>query len=99
MLEGHLRLYRKKGEAPARNALLEYTGVVTEISENEIKLQTRFDGVKTIYLVPDTRCLNDGVQVNANSLQNQTRISVKALENRDAETTAVEIVWGKLLNP
>lgn len=99
VLEGHLRLYRKKSEIPARSALLEYTGVVTEILENELKLRTRFDGVKTIYLVPDTRCLNDGVQVDAGSLHGQTRVSVKTLENRDGETTAVEIVWGKLLNP
>ncbi len=99
VLEGHLRLFRKKSEAPINGALLEYVGIVTEISENVLKLRTRFDGVKTIYLVPDTRCLNDGVQVMPDVLRPQTHILVKALENRDAETAAVEIVWGRLLTP
>lgn len=95
--EGQFRLYRKKTEQLSEPESLEYTGVALRMQGGALTLRTRLDGVKTIYVRPDTHCLNDGLEVPVASLPQQTRVFVRAIRNVDSELEATQIIWGKLL--
>ena len=97
---GQFRIFKTHEEAATASPVIQtYTGVVMELQEGRLILRTRFDGLKTIYLKPDTRCLNGGLEVGRESLLPQMHIFVTTGLNSDAELEASEIIWGTLLQP
>lgn len=97
---GQFRIFKTHAEALTANPVVQtFTGVVIELHEGRLVLRTRFDGLKTIYLKPDTRCLDSGVEVGLEFLVPQLRVFVTTGMNSDAELEASEIIWGDLLQP
>jgi len=97
--EGMYRLYRSPAEEVQAPVLLTYSGVVSGKQNGSITVRTRFDGDKTIYIRPDTKCLNGGLEVSVATLEPNTRVSVQIGKNADGELEAYRVVWGRILEP
>ena len=78
---------------------LTFTGVVLRHESTGLVLRTRVDGEKWILVRRDTRFREDGLQVEASSLQSSTRVFVRGGTNVDGEVEAYEVVWGEILYP
>ena len=97
---GQFRIFKTREEVSMAIPVIQtYTGVIIELHEGRLILRTRLDGVKTIYLKPDTRCLAGGIEVGPESLLPQMHIFVTTGLNSDAELEASEVIWGNLLQP
>jgi hypothetical protein len=78
---------------------LVFSGFVSQLTGDAMLLQTRKDGVKTIYLRSDTRFLQGGLRVDAKELRPHTRIFVRAGTTLDNEIVAFQVIWGPILVP
>jgi len=76
-----------------------YSGVIVEIVGERMVLRTRFDGQKVIYLRPDTRCLEEGSEVDAATIRPNTRVFVEARKDANHNLEADRVVWGGILEP
>jgi len=78
---------------------LTFTGVVLRLESAGLVLRTRIDGEKWIVVRRDTSFREDGLPVEASSLQSSTRVFVRAGMNLDGQVEAYEVVWGQILTP
>jgi hypothetical protein len=98
--DGMYRFYRPdetKIGSPASN--FTYAGIVLEIVGERMVLRTRFDGEKIIYLRPDTRCLQEGSEVDAATIRPNTRVFIEAGKDANHDLEAFRVVWGAILEP
>lgn len=99
METGMYRLPRRREPVAAEDGNLTFTGIVISYSGARMSLRTRFDGDKTIYLRPDTHCLEEGSEVSPSAIKPNTRIFVRAGKNLNQEIEAYQVVWGAILEP
>lgn len=78
---------------------LTFAGIVTQLTPETLMLRTRAHGDTRIRLRPDTRYVQDGLQVGASVLHVNARIFVRGNRNLDDEIEAYQVMWGKILNP
>jgi hypothetical protein len=90
-------VYRLKPAAALTTGV--YIGLIVAREHDRITLRTRFDGEQTIYLQPDTECLENGDVVDAKVLRPLTRVYVVATRDRDRELQANQVIWGAILEP
>jgi hypothetical protein len=93
------RLPNNPIESLAPRGDMVFSGFVSQLTGDAMLLQTRKDGVKTIYLRSDTRFLQGGLRVDAKELRPHTRIFVRAGTTLDNEIVAFQVVWGPILVP
>jgi hypothetical protein len=90
-------LYRLNPATP--NPTEVFTGLVISRSSDRLVLRTRFDGDKTIFLQPDTQCLEGGDLVRSSALLPLTHVYVQAFRGKNLELVAEQVIWGAILEP
>lgn len=96
---GLTRAYRTPLERLLPLSTLSFAGVILRLSQVRLVMHTRDGGDQTILLRQDTRYLEDGETVDANALQPNMRVFVRAGRNLYNEIEAYQIVWGHILMP
>jgi hypothetical protein len=91
--------FPKTPESIAPRGSLTFSGIVLEISAEQLLLRTRSNERKTIRLRADTRYLGGGEQLDYSRLPVTTRVFIRAGRNSDDELEAYQIVWGEILEP
>ena len=90
-------VYRLNPAPPSDTGV--YAGLIVARDHDRITLRTRFDGDKTIYLHPDTQCLEDGDLVESSALVPLTRVYVVVSRDAGQEWVANQVIWGVILEP
>jgi hypothetical protein len=102
---GRLRAYRSTSERAAsaeRTALtgnLTFSGVVFRLTGERLVLHTRAGGEQALQLRKDTRYVQNGEIVDAESLQLNTRVFVRAGKDLYDQVEAYQVIWGNILEP
>lgn len=97
--QGRLRAYDPKTEAAIRTGNMTFSGVVFRVNSQRVVLHTRVAGDLSILLREDTRYLADGQLVDAQSLQPNMRVFVRAGKDLYNKVEAYQVIWGNILNP
>jgi hypothetical protein len=91
--------YRMPVERLLPASMLSFSGVIFRLNGERLALHTHQAGDQTILLRQDTRYLQDGESVQANQLQRNMRVFVRAGRNLYDELEAYQVVWGHILMP
>jgi len=99
--QGRYRAYRSVEERerslPAGN--LTYSGVVSRITPDRLVLRTR-EGAEQILMVgKETRFVQDGALVAADTLKMNTRVFIRAGKDLYDQVQAYQVIWGSILAP
>jgi hypothetical protein len=78
---------------------LTFAGVVLRIDPDVLTVKTRRDGVRRFVLRRDTFYLGNGMQLDRQSLPNNTCVFIRAGRNLDQDLEAYEIIWGEIVKP
>ena len=78
---------------------LTYSGVVFRVTAERLVLHTREGGDQSILLRKDTRFLENGETVEAESLKPNMRVFVRAGKDLYDQVEAYQVIWGKILDP
>jgi hypothetical protein len=99
--QGRYRAYRSVEERerslPAGN--LTYAGVVSRITPDRLVLRTREGGEQILSVGKETRFLQDGALVAADTLKLNTRVFIRAGKDLYDQVQAYQIIWGTILAP
>jgi hypothetical protein len=83
--------------APRGN--LTFAGVVVEINESDLILQTQKGEKRQLKLRTDTRFVEGGARAPVEALQVHQRVFVRAGRNFEGEVEVYQVVWGDILVP
>ena len=78
---------------------LTYAGVVFRVSGERLVLHTREGGDQSILLRKDTRFLENGESVEAETLKPNMRVFVRAGKDLYDQVEAYQVIWGSILDP
>jgi hypothetical protein len=99
--QGRYRAYRSAEERdrslPTGN--LTYAGVVFRIAPDRLVLHTRDGGEQALAVGKDTRFLEDGAVVTAETLKPNTRVFIRAGKDLYDQVQAYQVIWGSILDP
>ena len=96
---GRLRAYRTPAERTIPTGNLTYSGVVFRLNGERIVLHTRDGGEQALALRKDTRYVENGEIVEADSLKLNTRVFVRAGKDLYDQLEAYQVIWGSILEP
>lgn len=95
-----LRPYQSVTEHIAPRGDLTYAGVVIHVNSSRIEIRLRSQASPVaLILRPDTRYVQDGIQIEAGVLKPTTRVYIRAGRNLEEQVEAYQISWGEILNP
>lgn len=94
-----LRRTQSPTESFAPRGNLTLSGIVVRRDLNSMILRTKASGQVRVQLRDDTRFLEKGLAVDAEALQVNTRVFVRAGKSFDNEVEAYQVVWGEILQP
>ena len=95
-----LRPYQSVTEHIAPRGELTYAGVVIAINASRMALRLRNQaGPVSLLLRPDTRYVQDGIQIESGQLKPNMRVYVRAGKNLEEQVEAYQVSWGEILNP
>jgi len=96
-LAARMRAYRM----PERSMVgtLTYSGVVFRVTAERLVLHARDGSDQTILLRKDTRYLENGETVDADSLKPNMRVFVRAGKDLYDQVEAYQVIWGSILDP
>ena len=98
--QGRYRAYRSMEERertlPTGN--LTYAGIVSRITPDRLVLRTR-EGEQTLFVGKETRFVQDGALVAADTLKLNTRVFIRAGKDLYDQVQAYQIIWGSILAP
>jgi len=97
--QGRVRANRAPVDRAIPYGALALAGVVFRLNADRVVLHTRQGGDQTILLRQDTRYLRDGEVVDANDLQPNMRVFVRAGRTFYNELEAYQVIWGRILMP
>ena len=97
--QGRVRANRGPIDRVVPYGALALAGVVFRLNADRVVLHTRQGGDQTILLRQDTRYLRDGEVVDANDLQPNMRVFVRAGRTLYNELEAYQVIWGRILMP
>jgi hypothetical protein len=93
-----LRTSPSPTEAWAPRGNLSIAGVVVNRAKYSLTLKTR-NGTETLVLRPDTRYVGSGLRVDAEALNVNQRVFVRAGRNLDGDVEAYQVMWGEIVSP
>ena len=96
---GRLRAYRAATERSVPTGTLTYSGVVFRVTGERLVLHTREGGDQSIPLRKDTRFLENGESVEAETLKPNMRVFVRAGKDLYDQVEAYQVIWGSILDP
>ena len=98
--QGRYRAYRSMEERertlPTGN--LTYAGIVSRITPDRLVLRTR-EGEQTLFVGKETRFVQDGALVAADTLKLNMRVFIRAGKDLYDQVQAYQIIWGSILAP
>ena len=98
--QGRYRAYRSMEERertlPTGN--LTYAGFVSRITPDRLVLRTR-EGEQTLFVGKETRFVQDGALVAADTLKLNMRVFIRAGKDLYDQVQAYQIIWGSILAP
>ena len=98
--QGRYRAYRSMEERertlPTGN--LTYAGIVSRITPDRLVLRTR-EGEQTLFVGKETRFVQDGALVAADTLKLNMRVFIRAGKDLYDQVQAYQIIWGTILAP
>ncbi len=99
-VRSRLRPYQSVTEHIAPRGDLTYAGVILAVNTSrlELRLRNQTEPV-SLLLRPDTRYVQDGVQIESGQLKRNMRVYVRAGKNLEEHVEAYQISWGEILNP
>jgi hypothetical protein len=99
--QSHYRAYRSSEERertlPTGN--LTYAGVVSRIAPDRLVLHTRDGGEQTLMVGKETRFVQDGALVAADTLKLNMRVFIRAGKDLYDQVQAYQVIWGSILAP
>lgn len=95
--DGKYRLHKPQEKQFENVRNFTYSGIVIRITAGSLLLRTRLDGEHVIYLDPQTRWFENGLEVDARSLRPYTFVSVEGDRDKDSQIEALHVVWGSIL--
>ncbi|HEY1337162.1 MAG TPA: hypothetical protein VGF59_06605 [Bryobacteraceae bacterium] len=100
LTQGRLRATRGSADRALPSFVnLTFSGVVARLSPERLVLHVRERGDQTILLRKDTRFLENGGIVDADSLKPNMRVFVRAAKDLYDQVEAYQVVWGSILAP
>jgi hypothetical protein len=99
-VRSRLRPYQSVTEHIAPRGDLTYAGLVIAVNSSSVQLRLR-NQVEPISLLlrPDTRYVQDGIQIESGQLKPNLRVYVRAGKNLEEQVEAYQISWGEILSP
>lgn len=99
-VRSRLRPYQSVTEHIAPRGDLTYAGIVIAINSvrMEIRLRNQSEPL-ALLLRPDTRYVQDGIQIESGLLKRNVRVYIRAGKNLEQQVEAYQISWGEILNP
>ena len=95
-----LRPYQSVTEHIAPRGDLTYAGVVITVNSSRMEIHLRNQAERlSLLLRPDTRYVQDGIQIESGQLKPNTRVYVRAGKNLEERVEAYQISWGEILSP
>ncbi|HLK65673.1 MAG TPA: hypothetical protein VKU19_19680 [Bryobacteraceae bacterium] len=98
-LTARARSYRAMTDRALPAGTLSYSGVVFRITPERLVLHTREGGDLSILLRKDTRFLDNGENVDADSVKVNMRVFVRAGKDLYDQVEAYQVIWGSILAP
>jgi hypothetical protein len=97
---GRYRAYRsvEERERTLPTGNLTYAGVVSRIASDRLVLHTR-EGEQTLFVGKETRFVEDGALVAADTLKLNTRVFIRAGKDLYDQVQAYQVIWGNILAP
>lgn len=100
---GRYRAYRSVEERDRSLVLptgnLTYSGVVSVLTPDRLILHTRNGGEQTLVVGKETRFVQNGALVAADTLQLNTRVFIRAGRDLYDQVQAYQVIWGSILDP
>jgi hypothetical protein len=96
---GRLRAYRSTAERAIPTGNLTFSGVVFRVNGERLVLHTREGGEQSLLLRKDTRYVENGEIVNADTLKLNMRVFVRAGKDLYDQVEAYQVIWGNILVP
>ena len=99
-VRSRLRPYQSVTEHIAPRGDLTYAGIVIAINSvrMEIRLRNQSEPL-ALLLRPDTRYVQDGIQIESGLLKRNIRVYIRAGKNLEQQVEAYQISWGEILSP
>jgi hypothetical protein len=99
--QGRYRAYRsvEERERSLPTGNLTYAGVVSRLTPDRLVLRTREGGEQTLFVGKETRFVQDGALVAADTLKLNTRVFIRAGKDLYDQVQAYQIIWGSILAP
>ena len=99
-VRSRIRPYQSVTEHIAPRGDLSYAGVVITVNSSRMEIRPRNQGAPmVVQLRPDTRYVQDGIQIEAGELKPNTRVYVRAGKNLEGQVEAYQVSWGEILTP
>ncbi len=98
-LAARMRASRTIADRSLPAGTLTYAGVVFRVSGERLVLHTREGGDQSILLRKDTRFLENGESVEAETLKPNMRVFVRAGKDLYDQVEAYQVIWGSILDP
>lgn len=98
--QGRYRAYRsvEERERTLPTGNLTYAGIVSRITPDRLVLRTR-EGEQTLFVGKETRFVQDGALVAADTLKLNMRVFIRAGKDLYDQVQAYQIIWGSILAP
>jgi hypothetical protein len=99
-VRSRLRPYQSVTDHIAPRGDLSYAGVVIAVNSSRMEIRPRNQAAPVVLnLRPDTRYIQEGIQVEAGQLKRNTRVFVRAGKDLEGEIEAYQVSWGEILTP
>lgn len=99
-VRSRLRPYQSVTEHIAPRGDLTYAGLVITINSSRMELRLRSQAEPMALLLrPDTRYVQDGIQIKFGQLKPNMRVYVRAGRNLEEQVEAYQVSWGEILTP
>lgn len=97
--QGRYRAYRTVEEHTFPTGNLTYSGVVSRLTPERLVLHMRDGGEQSLLVGRDTRFMQNGALVAADTLKLNTRVFVRAGKDLYDQIEAYQVIWGGILDP
>ena len=94
---GNYRLAPGPGALVAPPGDLTFSGIVAALDGQRIRLRTRLDGEKIIFLSPDTQYFAGGMEVDSKAILPNIHVYLRAGVNSKGDIEAYQIIWGDII--
>jgi hypothetical protein len=99
-VRSRLRPYQSVTEHIAPRGDLTYAGIVITVNSSRMEIHVRNQTEPvSLLLRPDTRYVQDGIQIESGQLKPNMRIYIRAGKNLEEQVEAYQISWGEILSP